>query len=97
MSLTVKELLQNHSRGIHSDISNNEGQYFETEIPRFNDITEAIQHKQNLLNQIDEITEVIKEDQKRDEDAKTAQDLIDAAEQKEFEEFRKINPKPKNQ
>lgn len=52
MSLTVKELLLNHSRGIHSDIKHYEAQYFETEIPKFDDITEQIEYKEKLAEEI---------------------------------------------
>lgn len=60
MSLSIQELLLNHSRGIHSEIKNYEGQYFEDEIPIFHDITEMVEHKQELLDRIKEVENDIK-------------------------------------
>lgn len=48
MSLTVKELLLNHSRGIHSDVKDNQGEFFDTEIPRFDDLTDIQAYKDSL-------------------------------------------------
>jgi len=67
MSLTVKELLLNHSRGINSNVHNYEPQYFDTEIPIFDDIVQEKQYKEDLANQIKEVDERIK---KRKEKAK---------------------------
>ncbi len=65
MSLTVKELLINHSRGIHSDIKVNDAQYFETEIPKFDDITEAREYKQELAEQIKVAEQTAKEEKEK--------------------------------
>lgn len=59
MSLTLKQLILNHTRGISSDIINREGEYFDTEIPRFDDITEMVEHKEDLLIQKKELEEKI--------------------------------------
>ncbi len=51
MSLSVLELMKNHTRNIQSDVSLNEGQFFGSEIPREDlDITERIEQKQELHN-----------------------------------------------
>jgi len=52
MSLTVKELLRNHVKGIHSNVRNYDPQFFDTEIPRFDDLTEEMEHKEELANKI---------------------------------------------
>ena len=48
MTLTVKQLLHNHSRGIHSDVSLNEPMYFDSEIPIIDDITDLIAYREDL-------------------------------------------------
>ncbi len=52
MSLTVSELLQNHARGITNSVNTNEGQFFDTEIPKHDDITDVIEHKQSLKDSL---------------------------------------------
>ena len=48
MSLGIKQLLQNHTRGIHSDIHVNQPQFFDTEIPNFHDITDREHYREQL-------------------------------------------------
>jgi len=48
MSLTIKQLLTNHTRGIHSDVSINEPQYFDYEIPQIDDITDLHAFRRDL-------------------------------------------------
>ena len=52
MSLTVKELLRNHVKGIHSNVKNYDPQFFDTEIPRFDDMVEEMEYKEELANKI---------------------------------------------
>ncbi|AXL15641.1 hypothetical protein [Microviridae sp.] len=48
LTLTIKQLLVNHSRGIQSDVSHNEPMYFDTEIPIIDDITDLDAFRQDL-------------------------------------------------
>jgi hypothetical protein len=48
LTLTIKQLLTNHSRGISSDVTHNEPLYFDTEIPIINDITDLDAFRQDL-------------------------------------------------
>lgn len=54
MNLSIKELLINHSRGINSTVHENQGEYFDAEIPQFDDITEEIEYKNNLQLTLDD-------------------------------------------
>jgi hypothetical protein len=63
MSLTVGELIHNHVRGINSDYHVNKGEYFDTEIPHFNDITEQVEYKRNLKEQYNHILDTEKKQQ----------------------------------
>lgn len=62
LSLTVRQLLTNHSRGIHSDVAENKGEYFDQEIPQFYDITDRINYKNQLLERLDELNETVEEE-----------------------------------
>ncbi len=81
MSLSVATLLKNHSRGIHSDIKHHEEQYFDMEIPRFDDITEEIEYKQELKDKLAKVRKTIKaeKDALEAEKQKEAQLLADKA------------------
>lgn len=48
LTLTIKQLLTNHSRGISSDVGHNEPMYFDTEIPIINDITDLDAFRQDI-------------------------------------------------
>ena len=48
MSLTVLQLLQNHTRGLHSDINVQSDGYYDTDIPQFDDITDFYEWKKQL-------------------------------------------------
>jgi autotransporter translocation and assembly factor TamB len=63
-SLNVKTLLLNHSRNLSSDIHVGEPQYFDTEIPIFQDLTEKMEYQQNLQTQLTEVKLQIKSDKK---------------------------------
>ncbi len=84
MSLTIHELMRNHTRGIQSDVHNNEPQYFDTEIKRFADITDEIAYKQELAEDIKEQEEIARsessEKQKLRKEAQKKQKDKDIAE-----------------
>ncbi len=60
MSLTVKTLLSNHTRGIHSNIKTYDGEYFgDSEIPQFDDIADAHNYKLDLKAKLRETEKTI--------------------------------------
>ena len=80
MSLSVKDLLRNHSRS--SEVAMRKPQYFDTEIPQFDDITEAIEYKKDLEERAKELGQQIKDEKEvaktkrlSDEKKKKAEDL----------------------
>ncbi len=80
MSLSILELLTNHSRGISSDVHISQPEFFGTEIPRFDDITEEIEYKESLKDQLQKAEQLAKDEhehrkQQRITDAKTKKDL----------------------
>lgn len=86
--LTIHDLYRNHSRGLHSSVSERTPYYFEHEIPNFYDINDRIEYRDNLKQQYDELTEVIKDEVKQR--ALTAQKL------KEEEDLEKSSKPSKN-
>jgi len=80
LTLTVKQLLTNHSRGIQSDVSYNEPMYFDTEIPIIDDITDLDAFRQDIKAREKALSLKIKEEneqrkaeqQKKFEDSKNA-------------------------
>ena len=47
-NMGIRDLLSNHSRGLPLGANEREGQYFDTEIPRFDDLTDMIEYREML-------------------------------------------------
>lgn len=64
MTLTVLELLQNHSRGISSNVKENKGEYFgDSEIPVFEDpLTEVPLWKESLRKRYEQAERLLKDE-----------------------------------
>ena len=58
-NLTIKELLDRHSRGVSLGAPDLQGEYFDTEVPRFNDLTEMLEYKKDLEEKRKELTKQI--------------------------------------
>lgn len=102
MSLTVKELLLNHSRGIPSPVQNTDAQYFDTFIPKFDDITEEIEHREMLKTNLENAQLKIKEEQElAKETAKANAKALKNARREQLKELKKEfkdeNPKIETQ
>ena len=50
-NLSIRQLLDRHSRGLPLGASQNQGEYFDTEIPRFDDLVDMMEHKKNLVQE----------------------------------------------
>ena len=62
LTLTIKQLLNNHSRGITSDVGHNEPMYFDTEIPIIDDITDIFAFRNDLKAREKALSSKIKEE-----------------------------------
>lgn len=89
MALTVRQLLENHVRGIDNKIVARNPLYFESEIPVLNDLTDLETYKESLKRRLDEVKTAI-EAEKQEADSNQV-DLEDAIKEAEAEE----SPKPK--
>ena len=58
-NLTIQELLERHSRGVSLGAVDRQGEYFDTEIPRFNDLTEMLEYKKDLEQKRKDLTKQI--------------------------------------
>jgi hypothetical protein len=65
MSLTIRELVANHSRGIIPEINQPNPEYFETEIPTIRDLTDLDALREANKAWKDEIDQEIKETQEK--------------------------------
>ena len=48
-NLSIRELLDKHSRGLPLGVTQKQGEYFDTEIPVFTDLTDIPQFKKDLI------------------------------------------------
>lgn len=90
MSLSVKQLLRNHTRGIYSDVKHYEPHFFDTEIPHFDDITEKIEYMESLKEQEKEIIEKVKEENKAKIEARKLKKAEKAEKDKELKKQSEI-------
>ena len=59
-NMGIRELLDRHSRGVPSGVNSKKGEYFDTEIVRYEDLTDMIEHKKQLNKQKSELMQKIK-------------------------------------
>ena len=62
-NMSIRELLDKHSRGLPITAVEQKGEYFETEIPRFDDITDMMEYKKMLSQKHKELNKQIKKEQ----------------------------------
>ena len=62
-NLSVRELLDRHSRGLPIGASAKDGQYFDTEVPVFDDILDMVEYKKELVRKHKELTKQIEDEQ----------------------------------
>jgi len=47
-TMSIRTLLDRHSRGLPLGASTKQGEYFDTEVPHFDDLTDVLKHKKKL-------------------------------------------------
>ena len=77
--LTIQQLLERHSRGVSLGAPDLKGEYFDTEIPRHDDLTDALEHKKQLDKKAKELDKQIKKEQ-AEQKAKKAQSIKEKSE-----------------
>ena len=63
-NLSIRQLLDRHSRGLPLGASQNQGEYFDTEITRFDDLVDMMEHKKQLVKEHKALTKKIEAEQK---------------------------------
>jgi hypothetical protein len=59
MTLTVRQLLENHTRGIDSGVQEKAPFYFDVEVPTITDITDVHEYRDYLNERIQQVNEFI--------------------------------------
>jgi hypothetical protein len=62
-NMSIRDLLDKHSRGLPLGVNEKKGEYFDTEIPRFDDILDAVEYKKDLIKKHKDLESKIKADQ----------------------------------
>jgi len=73
MNLSIRTLLDRHSRGLPLGASQRQGEYFETEIPRYDDLVDMMEHKKSLVKKHKDLTKQIENEQKAQKEKATAE------------------------
>jgi hypothetical protein len=64
-NLSIRELLDKHSRGLPLGVTQKQGEYFDTEIPVFTDLTDIPQFKKDLIEREKILTDQIQFEQQQ--------------------------------
>ena len=79
MTLSVRSLLHNHTRGMGLGVKTREGIYSETEIPIFEDITDMHEYAAHLKSEQEKLEKEIKEQAEKQRKEKEALDKLKKA------------------
>ena len=72
-NLSIRELLDRHSRGLPLGASQKQGEYFDTEIPRYDDLVDMLEHKKQLVKEHKDLTKQIEKEQTAQKQKATAE------------------------
>lgn len=72
LNLTVRQLLQNHTRGINGGENVRQPLYFDFPIPNVRDITDVMEYKKFLNERMEQVNQFMKE--MEEEDTKTEEE-----------------------
>ena len=63
-NLSIRQLLDRHSRGLPLGATERQGEYFDSEIPRYDDLVDMMEHKKQLVREHKDLTKQIEKEQK---------------------------------
>jgi len=69
-NMGIRELVDRHTRGVPLGVNSRKGEYFDTEIPIFEDLTDMLEHKKILQGKMREHNVLIKAQKEKDKLAK---------------------------
>ena len=61
-TMSIRTLLDRHSRGLPLGASTRQGEYFDTEVPHFDDLTDVHNYKKNLIYKEKELINTLKKE-----------------------------------
>lgn len=70
MTLTVRQLLENHTRGKDSNVFVRQPLYFETQIPTLTDITDVDKFKKSLEERLKQVNDFLKNEKEKQKESK---------------------------
>ena len=82
-NLSIRQLLDRHSRGLPLGGSENQGEYVETGIQRNNDLVDMMEHKKQLVKEHKELTKQIEKEQTAQKQKATAEAVEVAKKQRQ--------------
>lgn len=87
-SMTIQEMLENHVRGIANPVAENAGEYFDSEIPRHEDMVNEMEYKQELKKRYEEAEKTVQEELSKEKTNKEKKEkaLADLVEKRILEE-----------
>ncbi len=59
-NMGIRELVDRHTRGVPLGVNQKQGEYFDTEIPVYEDLTDMLEHKKELQGKLREYNAKIK-------------------------------------
>ena len=92
-NLTIGELLDRHSRGVSLGAVDKQGEYFDTEVPRFNDLTEMLEYKKDLEQKRKDLTKQINAEIEASKQQKPVVEDTEAEKQADDKDADKKTPK----
>jgi hypothetical protein len=72
-NLSIRQLLDRHSRGLPLGATERQGEYFDSEIPRYDDLVDMMEHKKQLVQEHKNLTKKIENEQKAQKEKATAE------------------------
>lgn len=75
LNLTVRQMVDNYTRGIDQETTTNEPLYFDMDIPTFEDFADVYEYREFLEQQVEKADEFIKA-----QEDKTTEDVVEAVE-----------------
>jgi hypothetical protein len=80
-NLTITQLLDRHSRGVSLGAPQKTGEYFDTDIPRHDDLLDVLNHKKELDRKVKEMENNIKQTKLKNKSIKEkSEDKVSQAE-----------------
>lgn len=89
LNLTVRQLIQNHTRGHGNEVKVSEPIYFDQEIPTITDITDVDTYKEQLEERLKQVNQFVKLEKEQKIQEKADQENKKQAEQQQKQDLKR--------